>query len=189
MPGINLNICGNSNDIDDAKDYIEKTLHFKIDHFNESSIHNNVFSKLKVKIKDEIIKIGFNVRDNDIDKNKYLNPNEWNDYIDSGSIIIDARNKFEYLMGTFKESRNLNLINFSDFKKNFESLGLNDKNQNYLIFCTGGIRCEKASIIMKDLGYENVFQLKGGILNYLKSKKNQSKWKGECFVFDDRISI
>ena len=175
--------------MDNAKDFIQTTLDLKIDHFNECNIDKDAFSKLKVKIKDEIIKVGFSASDCRMNSNKYLNPEEWNEYINNGSVVIDTRNKFEYLMGTFSESKSLNLTNFSDFKENFKSLQLDDKKQNYLIFCTGGIRCEKASIIMKELGYENVFQLKGGILNYLKSKKNESKWEGECFVFDDRISI
>ena len=187
--GVNINICGDSASVDNAKDFIQTTLDLKIDHFNECNIDKDAFSKLKVKIKDEIIKVGFSASDCRMNSNKYLNPEEWNEYINNGSVVIDTRNKFEYLMGTFSESKSLNLTNFSDFKENFKSLQLDDKKQNYLIFCTGGIRCEKASIIMKELGYENVFQLKGGILNYLKSKKNESKWEGECFVFDDRISI
>ena len=92
-------------------------------------------------------------------------------------------------MGTFKDSKSLDLINFSDIKEVLKSNNDIDKKKDIAIFCTGGIRCEKAAFILKDLGFNNIFQLNGGIINYLENNKDSRKWDGECFVFDDRITL
>ena len=97
------------------------------------------------------------------------------------------RKTFEYNVGTFKGAQNPNVDNFRDFPKYFKKL---NKKNKIAMFCTGGIRCEKATNYLKMQGYRNVFQLKGGILNYLKNiDKNLSLWKGECYVFDNRVSV
>ena len=101
--------------------------------------------------------------------------------------MIDARKPFEYNMGTFRGASNPNVSNFRDFPKYLNKV---KKSQPVAMFCTGGIRCEKASVYLKNNGFKNVFQLKGGILGYLeKIKKEKSLWKGECYVFDNRISL
>ena len=103
------------------------------------------------------------------------------------TLVVDARKSFEYDVGTFKNSINPNIQNFRDFPKYLKKV---DKAKAVAMFCTGGIRCEKASVFLKRKGFKNVFQLKGGILNYLKkTEKKDSLWKGECFVFDNRISL
>ena len=103
--------------------------------------------------------------------------------------MIDARKPFEYDVGTFKNSVNPNVLNFKDFPQYLKKLDKN-KNKNIAMFCTGGIRCEKASVYLLKKGFNNVYQLKGGIINYLKKiKKKNSLWKGECYVFDNRVSI
>jgi UPF0176 protein len=118
----------------------------------------------------------------------HLDPKEWNKLIkNKDTHIIDTRKPFEYKVGTFKKSVNPNINNFRDFPKYLNKL---KKNKPVAMFCTGGIRCEKTSVYLKKKGFENIFQLNGGILNYLKKiKKTESLWKGECFVFDNRISL
>jgi len=188
--GINVNLCGGSNEIKLAKEFIIKQLNLELIHHNESNINNQAFSKLKVKVKKEIIKIGLEITERDINKNKYLNPEQWDNLLNNNPIILDTRNRFEYLLGTFENAKSLDLVNFSSFKEKAITNKVLDKKQNIAIFCTGGIRCEKASVILEHLGFKNVFQLKGGILNYLNYNKNiDSKWKGDCFVFDDRITL
>ena len=118
----------------------------------------------------------------------HLEPSKWNKFISNKkTILIDARKPFEYKVGTFKGSINPEINNFREFPHYLKKL---DKNETIAMFCTGGIRCEKASVYLEKKGFNNVYQLKGGIINYLKKiKKNKSLWKGECYVFDNRISL
>ena len=106
---------------------------------------------------------------------------------DKNVKIIDARKPFEYEVGTFKKAINPNTKYFREFKRYLSRI---KKKDHIGMFCTGGIRCEKTSVYLKNKGFKNIYQLNGGILNYLnKIKKNESLWKGECFVFDNRISL
>ena len=103
------------------------------------------------------------------------------------TVLIDTRKPFENSVGTFKGAINPNIKNFRDFPNYLKKL---DKTKNIAMFCTGGIRCEKASYFLKKKGFQNVYLLKGGIINYLKkTNKMNSLWKGECYVFDNRVSI
>ena len=113
---------------------------------------------------------------------------EWNNFIKKKkTVIIDTRKNFEFKVGTFRGSVNPKLNNFRDFPKFFKTL---KKDNKIGMFCTGGIRCEKASFYLRSRGFKNVFQLSGGIINYLnKIDKKKSLWKGDCFVFDNRISV
>ena len=113
---------------------------------------------------------------------------KWNNLIkDKNTFILDARKPFEYEVGSFKKAVNPKVNHFREFPKYLNKL---DKKKPVAMFCTGGIRCEKASTYLNHKGFKNVFQLKGGILNYLKKiKRNKSMWKGECFVFDNRVSV
>ena len=120
-------------------------------------------------------------------KNK-IEPKDWNKFIlKKETVIIDTRKSFEFKVGTFKGSINPKLNNFREFPEFFNTL---KKNQNIGMFCTGGIRCEKASAYLRKKGFKNVYQLKGGIINYLDNvNKKDSLWRGDCFVFDNRVSI
>ena len=122
-------------------------------------------------------------------KNKSLEPKDWDVLLEQETLVIDMRNRFEYLMGTFKNSESLNLLNFSDIEKSLKKIEDIDKEKDIAIFCTGGIRCEKASVALTNLGFKNVFQLKGGIINYLEKNESKGRWEGDCFVFDDRITL
>ena len=146
------------------------------------------FHKPRVKIKTEVVPMNLKLSQMIKKKDSHVDPNKWNKLIrNKKTLVIDARKPFEYDVGTFKGSTNPNIDNFRDFPKYLKNL---KKNQPIAMFCTGGIRCEKASVYLEKKGFSNVYQLKGGILNYLK-KTNQKKslWKGECFVFDNRVSL
>ena len=192
--GLNGTISGKKENIDKAIKYIKNIDGFyDIDvKFSKSLV--NPFIRLKIKLKDEIVTIG----DKSINPNKqvgkYVNPEEWNDLISNkNTILIDTRNNYEHSIGTFKNSLNPNTIKFREFPEWVRKQKFSDnekQNRKFAMFCTGGIRCEKASSFMLKEGFKDVSHLKGGILNYFDSvPKNESKWKGECFVFDDRVSV
>ena len=158
----------------------------KLDNENISYYKYQAFKKGKIKIKNEVVPIGMKLN-KIVTKNK-IEPKDWNKFIlKKETVLIDTRKNFEFKVGTFKGSINPELNNFRDFPRYFKTL---KKNQNIGMFCTGGIRCEKASAYLKKKGFKNVYQLKGGIINYLDNvKKKDSLWSGDCFVFDNRVSI
>tara|TARA_Y100001970_G_scaffold283221_1_gene397836 strand:+ start:529 stop:1455 length:927 start_codon:yes stop_codon:yes gene_type:complete len=149
------------------------------------------FNRLKVKIKKEIVTFdNFNL-EADNKKGKYIHSKKWNSIIeDEDTLLLDVRNNFEVEMGSFKRAINPNTKKFSEFKKYIDNKLSKNKSKKIAIYCTGGIRCEKASAYMLKKGFKNIFQLKGGILKYLNDVSNKnSKWNGECFVFDNRVSV
>ena len=159
-----------------------------------SDSKKNPFIRLKIKLKDEIVTIG----DKSIDPIKivgeYVKPEDWNSLLQEDDILlIDTRNDYEYSIGTFRDSINPKTKKFRDFPKwlKEQEFTKEDKNNKKVaMFCTGGIRCEKASSLMKNEGFKKVYHLKGGILKYFESvSKDKSLWDGECFVFDDRVSV
>ena len=187
--GLNGTISGSIKDIDKTIKKLKSLFSFKqFDSKNESKSKFQPFHKPKVKIKKEIVPMNLTINSNERNIQTHLEPKEWNKLIkNKDTHIIDTRKPFEYKVGTFKRSVNPNVTNFRDFPKYLNKL---KKNKPVAMFCTGGIRCEKTSVYLKKKGFKNIFQLNGGILNYLKKiKKKESLWKGECFVFDNRISL
>ncbi len=187
--GLNGAISGSIKDIDKTTKKIKFLFSFKqFDNSNESKSKFQPFHKPKVKIKNEIVPMNLTIGSKERNMETHLNPKDWNKLIKNKEThIIDTRKPFEYKVGTFKGSVNPNVTNFRDFPKYLNKL---KKNKPVAMFCTGGIRCEKTSVYLKNKGFKNIYQLNGGILNYLKKiKKNESLWKGECFVFDNRISL
>ena len=185
--GINGTISFNKESYHSIKRNIKKFLNIKsFDNENLSNYSFQPFHKGKIKIKKELVPIGSLLNKRVI--NNQIDPKKWNSFIKrKNTILIDTRKNFEYRVGTFKGSVNPKLNNFRDFPKFFKTL---DKDKNIAMFCTGGIRCEKASHFLKGKGFKNVYQLSGGIINYLnKIDKKKSLWKGDCFVFDNRVSI
>ena len=185
--GINGTISFNKESYHSIKRNIKKFLNIKsFDNENLSNYSFQPFHKGKIKIKKELVPIGSLLNKRVI--NNQIDPKKWNSFIKrKNTILIDTRKNFEYRVGTFKGSVNPKLNNFRDFPKFFKTL---DKDKNIAMFCTGGIRCEKASHFLKGKGFKNVYQLSGGIINYLnKIDKKNSLWKGDCFVFDNRVSI
>ena len=187
--GLNGTISGHAIDIDKVIRKLKSLFSIKIfDNANISKSKFQPFHKPKIKIKKEIVPMNLLLNSNERDTNRHLDPKDWNKLIkNKDTHIIDTRKPFEYKVGTFKRSVNPNVNNFRDFPKYLNKL---KKNKPLAMFCTGGIRCEKTSVYLKQKGFKNIYQLNGGILNYLnKIKKKDSLWKGECFVFDNRISL
>ena len=187
--GLNGTISGSIKDIDKTTKKLKSLFSFnQFDSSNESKSKFQPFHKPKVKIKKEIVPMNLTINPKERNTETHLEPKEWNKLIkNKDTYIIDTRKPFEYKVGTFKRSVNPNVNNFRDFPKYLNKL---KKNKPVAMFCTGGIRCEKTSVYLKKKGFKNIYQLNGGILNYLnKIKKNESLWRGECFVFDNRISL
>ena len=187
--GINGSLAGNSKDISKILKLLKKE--FKFTEFDSSNISTSRFQpfhKAKVKVKKEVVPLGLKIKSESKRRNRYLSGKSWNKLIiKKETLLIDVRKPFEYSVGTFKNALNPKIQNFRDFPKFLNKI---EKNKPVAMFCTGGIRCEKASIFLKRKGFKNVFQLKGGIINYLNNtKKKDSLWKGECFVFDNRVSL
>ena len=187
--GLNGTISGHIKDIDRVIKKLKFLFLFKhFDNNNESKSKFQPFHKPKVRIKKEVVPMNLMLNSKERNIKTHLDPNEWNKLIkNKDTHIIDTRKPFEYKIGTFKKSVNPNVNNFRDFPKYLNKL---KKNRPVAMFCTGGIRCEKTSVYLEKKGFKNIYQLNGGILNYLKkTKKKDSLWKGECFVFDNRISL
>ena len=187
--GINGSIAGKKDKISKIIKILKKQFRLKdFDSKNMSQSHFQPFHKGKIKIKNEVVPLGLKINSKNKKLNRYIFGKSWNKLISNKeTLVLDVRKPFEHDVGTFKNSINPNIQNFRDFPKYLKKI---DKTKPLAMFCTGGIRCEKASIFLKKKGFKNVFQLKGGILNYLdKTEKKDSLWKGECFVFDNRISL
>ena len=187
--GINGSISGKNNDIKNCIIKLKDIFSIKnFDSFNNSKSKFNPFHRPRVKIKREVVPMDLRLSNRIKKKDSHIEPKKWNKLIkNKKTFLLDARKPFENKIGSFKKSINPDVDNFRDFPKYLKRL---KKNQPIAMFCTGGIRCEKASIYLKKKGFKKVYQLKGGILNYLKKiKKKDSLWKGECFVFDNRVSL
>ena len=189
--GVNGMLSGKEENLNNIVNFLLQDFNFKTGDFKYFNSLKKPFHRLRIKIKDEIISLG---KPNSSNPNKnvgeYLQPREWNTLLEKEDVIlIDTRNYYETSIGTFKNSIIPNMSSFKDFPKFVDSLS-KYKNKNIAMFCTGGIRCEKASSYMIEKGFKNVFHLEGGIINYLGQVKEEiSKWQGECFVFDNRVSV
>ena len=186
--GINGTISGDEENIDFINVFLSK-IGYKAN-IKTSFSKKNPFKRLKVKIQNEIVtfnqfgKFASNT-------GEFIEPEEWDDFIQSGDVkIVDVRNFYETVIGNFPNSLDPQTETFTEFKDFVDTELIKSKQKKIAMYCTGGIRCEKASSYMKDIGFENVFQLKGGIINYLNTKdKHNGVWEGECFVFDERVSL
>ncbi|MDE1154001.1 MAG: rhodanese-related sulfurtransferase [Micavibrio sp.] len=161
-----------------------------IDH-KESTAEAQPFYRMKVRLKKEIVTIGLADVDPTEIVGTYLEADEWNKVIsDPDTVVIDTRNGYEVDIGTFKNAVNPHTATFREFPQYVQENLDPARNKKVAMFCTGGIRCEKASAYMKKLGFEEVYHLKGGILKYLETvPPEKSLWEGECFVFDQRVAV
>jgi UPF0176 protein len=157
----------------------------------ESISQAKPFKRTKVKLKKEIVTMGVE----DIDPRKvvgtYVEPKDWNALIqDPDVLLVDTRNEYEYAVGTFENAVNPHTVSFREFPDYVKNNLSTEKNKKVAMFCTGGIRCEKSTAYLKQQGYDEVYHLKGGILKYLEDvPKAETTWRGECFVFDDRVTV
>lgn len=189
--GINSTIAGSREAIDALLNYLHSDPRLQGLEHKESYCEGIPFQRMKVRLKKEIVTMGLPDIDPRYRVGEYVEPKDWNALIaDPAVLVIDTRNIYEVDLGTFQKAVNPNLETFAEFPKYVQEHLSNEKNQKVAMFCTGGIRCEKASAYMLSQGFNQVYHLKGGILKYLEEvPKDESVWQGECFVFDDRVSI
>ena len=191
--GVNGTVAGTDAGIDSFKNFLKLNNLYESENFKISSCEEDPFPRLKVKLKDEIVSIGNKLANPAKIVGEYVQPEDWNHLISQEDVLVlDTRNIYEVSIGTFKKSiqpKTTNFREFPDWLEGIESSGI-DKNKKVAMFCTGGIRCEKASSLMKVKGFSNIYHLQGGILNYIeKVNEKNSLWQGECFVFDDRVAL
>ena len=175
-----------------VKSFLKKNFRLTRSDFKENLVSSNVFKKLSVKVKKEIVTLGVPEVDPTAIVGTYIEPEEWDSFISKKEVItIDTRNDFEVELGTFEGSVNPQTVSFHEFVEWWKDKGKALKNKKIAMFCTGGIRCEKATSLLKSEGLEEVYHLKGGILNYFDKVGNSetSTWKGDCFVFDQRVTV
>lgn len=189
--GINGSIAGKQSNIELLSNFLKKKFLFdEFDNINESDVDFIPFKKAKIKIKKEVVPLNELFNDNKYKFQNRVEPEDWNKLILSNDVtVVDVRKSFESEIGTFEKAINPKINDFRKFPEYFEKLS-SDKDKKIAMFCTGGIRCEKAASYLFKRGFKNVYQLKGGILNYLnKIPSKKSLWNGECFVFDERITV
>ncbi|MCS6814796.1 MAG: rhodanese-like domain-containing protein, partial [Cyanobacteria bacterium] len=158
---------------------------------NLSFVNWMPFQRLKVRLRSEIITLGQPIANPHHYAGTYIDPSDWNRLISDPSVtVLDVRNRYEVDCGTFNRAINPEIDSFAEFP-NFVHHNLDPQvHRKIAMFCTGGIRCEKASAYMLSQGFEQVYQLKGGILKYLETiPAHESQWHGDCFVFDDRVTL
>ncbi len=187
--GFNGTVCGKVENIPTFVNQAESILSTRLD--LKSSFHDELpFRKIEVKIKPEIVTLRKKVEIS-IDDRTHVKAADWNEIISDPEVyVLDTRNDYEFKSGSFRRAVNPGTVKFSDLPKFVEANLDPEKHKKIALYCTGGIRCEKFSPYMKSLGFENVYQLEGGILKYLEEiPVEQQLWQGECFVFDHRRTV
>jgi len=193
--GINGTVTGSEKSILELLSYLKTDPLFKGSFKNlshkESWSDKRPFYRMKVKIKKEIVTLGIPGVSPTKMVGTYVKPKDWNSIIsDPEVILIDTRNDYEYSIGSFKNAINPRTTTFREFPEYVKTHFDPKKHKKVAMFCTGGIRCEKASSYMMSQGFDEVYHLEGGILKYLEEvKPEESLWQGECFVFDQRVAI
>ena len=189
--GINGTVSGTREGIDNLVSYLTNDLGLNNLEYKESFADDHPFFRMKVRLKREIVTLG----QPDINPNEkvgtYVDPKDWNDLISNPDVVlIDTRNDYEVKIGTFKGAIDPKTQSFTEFPDYVKQHLDKTKHKKVAMFCTGGIRCEKASSYMLSQGFGEVYHLKGGILKYLETiPAEKSLWQGECFVFDQRVAI
>ena len=187
--GFNGMVCGSSDDLRSfvaaIEGFLQTTLIVK-----SSFAEKAPFRKTDVRVKPEIVTLKKDV-DISLGKDTHIRPEDWNNLItDPDTLVLDTRNDYEFQTGTFERAINPKIAKFSELPDYVAANFDPGKHKRVAMFCTGGIRCEKFAPYMKALGFSEVFQLEGGILKYLENvDPAESLWKGECFVFDERITV
>lgn len=190
--GINGTISGTDDNIANLLVFLRADPRLATLEHKESRAEELPFYRMKVRLKKEIVTMGVEGIDPNEVVGTYVDPDEWNALIsDPDVVLIDTRNDYEVEIGTFKDALNPNTQSFREFPDWVEkNRGGALKKPKVAMFCTGGIRCEKASSFMKSEGFDEVYHLRGGILKYLETQpKEESLWEGDCFVFDQRVAV
>jgi UPF0176 protein len=189
--GINGTIAGLPDDIHAVLDYLRQDPRFADLEHKESYADTHPFYRMKVKLKEEIVTMGIPSVNPNNTVGAYVKPEDWNALIsDPDVILLDTRNDYEVHIGTFKNAVDPKTKTFRGFPQYVAENLDKTKHKKVAMFCTGGIRCEKASSYMLEQGFDEVYHLQGGILKYLETvPKEKSMWEGECFVFDQRVAV
>ncbi|MBS8260277.1 rhodanese-related sulfurtransferase [Roseibium polysiphoniae] len=189
--GINGTICGPEAGVREVLAHLRSDPRLAELEHKEAWSDRHVFKRMKVRLKQEIVRLAVEGIDPNEIVGTYVKPENWNELIsDPDVVVIDTRNDYEFAFGTFENALNPETQSFREFPDWVREAVALESKPKVAMFCTGGIRCEKATSLLKREGFDEVFHLEGGILNYLeKVPEEQSMWKGECFVFDDRVSV
>lgn len=194
--GINGTIAGEAAGIDAAIIFLRNLPQFAGLEVKYSTAADMPFLRMKVRLKKEIVTMGVEGIDAARAKGDYVDPLDWNDMVaDPDTIVIDTRNAYEVAIGSFEGAINPDTETFRDFPTWFDDFSkqlreTSDKQPKIAMFCTGGIRCEKATAYVKAQGFDDVHHLKGGILKYLENvPEENSHWNGDCFLFDQRVAV
>ncbi len=189
--GINGTIAGQDQSVDQVLTYLSQTLSLGALSPRWSEAETKPFGKMKVKLKSEIVTFGQPEIHPAQQAGTYVAPEDWNALIaDPDVVVVDTRNRYEVRIGSFEGAIDPQTEKFRDFPDYVEQELDPKQHSKVAMFCTGGIRCEKASAYLKQQGFEEVFHLKGGILSYLETvPPEKSRWQGECFVFDERVAV
>ena len=189
--GINATIAGDPRGVLAVMDMIRSFPGFASLGWQESTSKSEPFKRLRVRTRRETVTMGLPHVDPNRSVGRYVDPEEWNRLLDDPEImVIDARNDYEVAIGTFPEAVNPGIDSFGELASWLDENVEVGSSPKVAMFCTGGIRCEKSTALLRDRGLDEVFQLRGGILNYLNEiGGSRNRWRGSCFVFDGRIAV
>lgn len=189
--GINGTVAGRAEAIDEFLRHLGSFPEFAGMEVKLSTAQDMPFHRMKVRLKREIVTMGVEGLDPVNDAGTYVEPADWNQLVESpDTVVIDTRNDYEVVLGTFEGALDPNTKSFTEFPRWVQQNRASLEGRKVAMFCTGGIRCEKATTYLKSIGIDEVFHLKGGILKYLEDvPAEDSLWHGECFVFDERVSV
>jgi predicted sulfurtransferase len=188
--GINFFLAGSQTSVDSFVEWLEEDNRFIDIPLKVSYSDYQPFRRMNVRLKKEIISLGLDhIKPAEI-TGEEITPTAFKQLLDAGDevIVLDTRNEYECRIGTFENAFEMNIRSFRDFPKAVSEMGEDLKDKQVVMFCTGGIRCEKASVVMMEAGFSNVKQLKGGILGYFE-EVGGDYWNGDCFVFDRRVAV
>ena len=189
--GINATMAGAHENVERLLAWLDADLRFKALTIKEAYAEDNPFYRLRVRLKKEIVSLGVEGIDPNRSVGRYVAPSDWNQLIQDPTVtLVDVRNDYEIQAGTFEGALNPQTEQFRDFPSWVDAHLDPQQNPKVAMFCTGGIRCEKATSYLKSKGFETVYHLEGGILQYFQDvAESESLWEGECFVFDQRIAV
>lgn len=189
--GINATVSGTRESVLSLLDFLKSDPRLSALTWKESSANRHPFRKLRVRLKKEIVTMGVPGVDPSRLVGTYVSPKNWNELLDDPDVIlVDTRNDYEVEIGTFQNAVNPNIKTFRELPAWCEANIDAGKKAKVAMFCTGGIRCEKSTAYLKEAGVEEVYHLEGGILKYLEEvSEEDSRWEGQCFVFDQRVSV